>query len=199
MKIRHDQQKTNQNSDAPLPALEYKPLHGSHVGAFSCGEHELDRWFKKRALDEHKKYHARVTVATFEGEANPVAFYALSTRLVNERDLAKNEKNLWGQTYKKYDQVYICLSLDYLAVAKKYQKQGLGKIIMGRVLDEFVTIAKMSSIQLLTGRAISRDVFQFYKNLGFLEYGTDSRQPSMFLAARTVIEMVDQVGELAGN
>lgn len=192
--IKHGQQNTKQaDQPAPLPALEYKPLHGSHVGAFSCGEHEIDRFFRKHALNEHKKFHSRVTVAFFEGTNEVAAFYALSVRLVNEKVLAKEENRTWLQRYRNFNNVFICLNLEYVAVARKHQRQGLGKVLMGRVLEEFATIAKSSSIQLITGRAIDRDVFEFYKQLGFQEYGTDANQPLMFLPAISVIEMIDSV------
>lgn len=64
---------------------------------------------------------------------------------------------------------------------------------MGRVLEDFATIAGMSSIQLLTGKAISKDIFCFYEQLGFIKYGSDSRQPLMYLPVQSVLELIEEV------
>ncbi|QTN02418.1 GNAT family N-acetyltransferase [Ochrobactrum sp. EEELCW01] len=179
------------NSTDALPALEYRPLHGSHVGAFSCGEHEIDKWFLKKALKEHKKFHSRVTVASFENSSDVVAAYALSVRLESEKSLLREEKQHWSP-FKNFNNVFVCLNLEYLAVATKYQRQGVGRIVMGRVLEDFASIAGMSSIQLLTGRAISRDVFNFYEQLGFIKYGADGKQPFMYLPVQSVLALIEE-------
>ena len=194
MPIKPSQTSQQDNDTDALPALEYKPLHGSHVGAFSCGEHEIDRWFKKSALKEHKKFHTRVTIAQFENSTDIVATYALSVRLENEKSLLKEEKHSWSP-FKNFNSVFVCLNLEYLAVAKKHQRRGVGKIVMGKVLEDFASIAGMGSIQLLTGRAISKDVFQFYEQLGFIKYGSDSRQPFMYLPVQSVLEMIEEEQE----
>lgn len=195
-KTKPSQQNVNQidSDSAELTALEYRPLHEVHEGAFSCGEYEIDRWYKKKAREEHKKFHSRVTVANFENSTEFVAIYALTVRLENEKALTQNDKKEWGG-YKKVNNLFICLSLDYLAVSKKYQRNGVGKIVMGRVLEEFATIAQTSSIQLLTGRAIDTDVFKFYEKLGFQVYGSDQRQPFMYLPVQSVLTMMKQENE----
>lgn len=177
-----------------LPALEYKPLHEAHEGAFSCGENEIDRWYKKKARDEHKKFNSRVTVASFENSSEPVAIYALTVRLENEKGLTVNDKKKWND-YRKVNNLFICLNLDYLAVSRKYQRRGVGRIVMGRVLEEFATVAQTSSIQLLTGRAIDADIFKFYQQLGFQVYGSDARQPFMHLPVQSVLALIQQEGQ----
>lgn len=167
------------------------------MGAFSCGEHEIDKWFLKKALKEHKKFHSRVTVASFEGSSEVVAAYALSVRLESEKSLLREEKQSWSP-FKNFNNIFVCLNLEYLAVATKFQRRGVGRIVMGKVLEDFASIAGMSSIQLLTGRAISKDVFNFYEQLGFVKYGADTKQPFMYLPVQSVLELIEEAQEEDG-
>lgn len=126
MKTKLSQQ--NEQTDslaASLPPLEYRPLHGDHVGAFSCGEADIDKYFKKTALNEHKKILTRTMVATFEGKDDVVAFYSLGLRTISERSLKGTEKQDWKARFRHDGNSYIGISLDFLAVSKNIKAKEL--------------------------------------------------------------------------
>lgn len=173
---------------ADLPRLEYKPLSVDPRGAFSCSVPEIDKWFR-RCLTKHKNFSNRVTTVHFEGAPEIVAFYALSMKLESVKMLTGEDKKIWNG-FRKAEERFICLNFDYLAVSSKHQGKGLGRLVVMRVIEEFAQIASTCGVEIMIGSAIDREKFEFYKKLGFQQYGMANQVPQMFLPALTAMEAV---------
>lgn len=177
---------------ANVPPLEYRPLSVDPRGAFSCDVPEIDKWFHRCEM-QHTKFRQRVTTVHFEGQAEIVAFYALSIKLEEERMLAPDDKQKW-RSFNSSNRQFVCLNLDYLAVSKGRQKQGIGTVVLGRIIEEFAKIASMCGIELMTGSSLDQERFErFYGKLGFQTYGHAVNQPQLFLPALSAIAAVAQV------
>ncbi len=120
------------------------------------------------------------------GNQAPLAFYSL--RVVTEQDewLQKSHRvKLWSRAGH-----FPALQLEWLAVHRPMQKRRIGTIIMGRVLDQFISAIETYGIPALTCTAINRDIGSFYRALGFVEYGPpDQTMPKMMLAAQSAWEL----------
>lgn len=178
-----------ENPEIKLPTVHYKPLSDDPREAFSCGVAEIDKWFKG-CQSHHNKFRHRVTTVHNSDDGSIVAFYALSIKLESERMLTSSDKSAWRDSFNSSDQKFICLNLDYLAVASAHQRKFVGTVVMGRVIEEFANIAMSCGIEIMTGSAISTKIFQFYQRLGFKQYGFSQHTPQMFLPALSAIDVV---------
>jgi len=139
-----------QKPDDPAPPeLEFKRL-SEHCrrDAFSCGDREIDRWFRKDALKAHSRMGAgfRVVTAHLVGDPRPAGFYALCMYLENENNLEKSGRpKLFSRSG-----FFPTLRLGYLAVNRSMQRQKIGTTIMGAVLDDFYQIAVRTGVYALT-------------------------------------------------
>ncbi len=172
---------------ADIPKLTYQPLSVDPRGAFSCSVPEIDKWFK-RCLDKHKRFANRVTTVHYDGSKDIVAFYALSMKLESTRMLTSTDRKSWGR-FSQSEERFICLNFDYVAVAKKHQGRGIGKLVVARVIEEFARVASATGVEIMTGSAINKEKFEFYKALGFLGYGHATEAPQMYLPALSALEM----------
>jgi hypothetical protein len=67
--------------------IRIEPLAGHHDrSAFSCGQPELDDWFRRRASQDEKRNVARVFVAV-DDELGVAGFYSLSSYTLALTDL----------------------------------------------------------------------------------------------------------------
>lgn len=175
---------------ADIPPLEYKPLSVDPRGAFSCGVPEIDKWFKS-SWKKHQNFNHRITTIHFEGDKQILAFYAMSMKLEEERMLTPKEKKSWRELFNPSGRSFVCLNLDYVAVRTESQSQGIGTIIMGKIIAEFASIASTCGIELMTGSAINPDRCRFYESLGFQKYGHADHRPQIFLPALSAMEIAD--------
>lgn len=82
----------------------------------------------------------------------------------------------------------LVVHLNWVAVATKYQSQGVGTLLMGRAVDDFYHVTNRTGIAALTLQPISVRAREFYKSLGF-EAAEDAERPHMFLPAETVLDL----------
>ena len=114
--------------------LEYRPLsEPCDVDAFNCGVNDIDKWFRKRAADQHKSHVCKVTTAHLPGVERPVGFYAISLILEEDRLLAKQDP----LRARLRSRVYPALHLEYLAVDKEFTGGGIGSNMLIRAIETF--------------------------------------------------------------
>lgn len=142
--------------------LEFKPLSDDCPrGAFSCGDRDIDRWFLKKADGSHRGFQSRVTTVLAPNDPCPIGFFALSW--IAERE------SLLPQSPRSRD-YFPALHLEYVAVRREYQGQGVGLHIMGRVLELYLDAAEISAVPALTLIALNERAEKFYAELGFAPY-----------------------------
>lgn len=181
---------TNQNAGAPADAapakLEFRPLDGAfRRGVFHCGEEEIDQWVLK-ADKRHGRLEARVTTAHFAGNPTPVAFYALASALEDDRAL----KTAGGRSFFSKAGHFSCVQLQYLAVQRTLQKQGIGPLVTVAAIRDFAHVALKVGVCALTVVALDRRRGDFYKKLGFKEYDCVDGRPKMLMPAQTAIDLL---------
>lgn len=165
--------------------LSYTPLSAECPReVFSCGQEIVDRWFKEKADGHHDHHRCRVTTVHAPGDDCPVAFYALA--IVAERLTDK-----WSliETFFPNDGNYFpSLRLEWIAVRADLQGNGLGTIVMGRVLTVFKDLVASTGIPAITLKPINEQTAAFYKKLDFVSFGAKALGPRMLLPASKVIE-----------
>ncbi|HET6609644.1 MAG TPA: GNAT family N-acetyltransferase [Rhodopila sp.] len=148
-------------------ALQFKPLAETlWRGAFCCGISEIDSWFTKRAWDQHSKFRSRVT--TVHNAADElVGFYAFCITLKDDRMLEKTN-NLRNRAINRH---FPTLEIDYIAVDRPFQGQGIGTVITGRIVDIFIQAADQLGVPVMTLEAINERAAKLYRRMGFEHYG----------------------------
>jgi GNAT superfamily N-acetyltransferase len=185
-----DANQKNSPVDNVQSAIEFKRLgEDCNRGAFSCGDREIDAWFRTKALKEHQSNTKgfRVVTTHIQGDPRPIGFYALTMYLEREAALGKRSIPLFSQ-----GGFFPVVRLGWLAVDRSVQRQGYGTIIMGRVIDDFYQIATRSTVYALTLTSRNSDAERFYKRLGFVPYGPSRSQQSMLLPAQSVVELIER-------
>jgi GNAT superfamily N-acetyltransferase len=158
-------------------------------GTFVCGYRDIDRWFREDALKCHAELQYRVVTAHLVGQLDSVVgFYAMTTLLESQIELEGGSRWLG---FRPQSGRFSTVQLSYVAVHRDLQRQGYGTVLMGAVLQDFYEVVIRTGIFSLTLQAINRDVMDFYKRLGFVQYGNPhAEMPKMILPAQSVIETI---------
>lgn len=174
---------------ADLPALEIRRLcDDCRRSAFHCGNDDIDKWFKTKSLKHHNAFRCRVVTAHFPNNTAPVGFYAMGYRMEKVSDLPSSHRSSfsWWTGGGEFPVVH----LQYVAVQKAMQRRGFGTIIMGSALDDFYEVAVRTGIFALTLTAVDEKTADFYRKLGFTDFGSSgATQPRLILPADVVIEL----------
>ncbi len=172
-----------------MAEIGYRPLDSkTPCDTFVCGDAEIDKWFRRKALKDHCAHKHRVTCAYLGDAKKPLGFYALSSVIEEANKLPGVRFFPFGGT--KY---FPCVQLVYLAVQKPFQrKAGLraGSTIMGDVVRTFAQVGELIGIPALILTPINKDVAEFYNSLGFEFYDKNTR---MFLPVQSAIAAVVEV------
>lgn len=168
--------------------LEFRRLSAScKREAFICGFEKIEKYFHVRAVIEHNSLDARVVTAHLDGSANPVGFFAMSITTEPE-DLFEGSKPLFPSLIGKFHQrSLLVVHLKWVAVVKELHRRGVGRLLMGRAIDDFYQVSDRTGITALTLKPIDAAAAAFYTSLGFSSFG-DGELPPMFLPAETVIQ-----------
>lgn len=139
-----------------LPA----PISAEHdVSAFSCGEHGLDEWLRRRALKNQVAGASR-TFVVCDG-TQVVAYYALATGALAVSDAT-------GKFRRNMPDPIPVVVLARLAVDKGRQGQGLGNALFRDGALRVLAAADAIGIRGLVVHAISDEAVAFYVALGLV-------------------------------
>jgi GNAT superfamily N-acetyltransferase len=180
-------EETHSNS-AEFPVLQTKRLTDEcSRAAFSCGNSDIDKWFKNDALKHHNALDCRVVTGHLTKNPAPVGFYATTIKMEREDALPKEHRPWlrwpWGKTFP-------VMHLRYVAVIRPLQRQGFGTVLMGAAIDDFYEVSSRTGIFALTLVAVDQKTAEFYRNLGFVDFGDEeATQPSLLLPALSVMKL----------
>jgi GNAT superfamily N-acetyltransferase len=121
-----------------------------------------------------------------QGDEQPIGLYALSMKSIKQRLLAQSHRDAF---FSKYSDQFPSLSLDWVAVRSDLQDKGVGKFIMGIVIDEFYQCIENYGLQAMTLEAIDQKTEDFYHRLGFRRYGPPVLRRQMIIGARPVLQI----------
>jgi GNAT superfamily N-acetyltransferase len=164
--------------------LEYRLLdHQCNRRAFSCGEAELDRWFRDKAANKHAKYLCRVTTVHLAGNNVAAGFYGLSLHSEPTNILDKIQRRIGWET-----SVFPAVHLTHLAVQRSMQGAGIGQFLLSHAILRVYYIAQVAGVFALTlNPLMGRD--GFYLRKGFRPYGHSG---GMLLPIQSIIDLVEQ-------
>lgn len=167
--------------------IEFRRFADGCQRTFLCGDRDIDGWFRTKARKAHERLLCQVETAHLPGNAQALGFYSLRLALEPETLLLKSERSF----FPLYKSVFPTVQLEWLAVAKSMQRQGVGTVIMGRVLDRYYQIVRTLGDLPLTLVAANEEAKKFYTSLGFAPYGQGAGLPRLLLPAQSVIELIE--------
>ena len=154
--------------------------------AFSCGTNRLDNFLKRTARKHQAGDFSRVWVATEGGRANILGFYAMNAHSLEGDDLPTHlTRN--APRYGGIPAVYLSM----VAVDRRYQSQGLGRILLGDALKRAAAAAEQIGLKAVVldviedgGPEATAKRLAFYAAMGFQPLPT--RPLRMFISIETI-------------
>jgi GNAT superfamily N-acetyltransferase len=165
----------------------FKPLSGEcRIEAFSCGDAEIDKWFRNKSASDHIALRSRVTTVRLEESGDPVGFYSICLSLEDEGFLDKAKyTSIRNRSMKK---LFPSLQFQWIGVQKEHQNKGIGRIMIGRVISVFIDSVLNIGVPVMTLVARNTRVADFYQRLGFVSYGGNG-STRMLLPAQSALDL----------
>jgi GNAT superfamily N-acetyltransferase len=159
-------------------AIRIEPLRKQHDRhAFSCGEPDLDDWFRHRAGQDSKRDLSQVFVAVGvdeEAALGVVGFYSLSAFSLVLDDLPSD----LAKKLPRYDAIPAAL-IGRLARDLRVRGQRLGDILLTDAIRTVLDARKQIAVYAIVVDALSEKAGAFYESFGFRRL--PARQDRLFL------------------
>jgi GNAT superfamily N-acetyltransferase len=156
-------------------------LRGEHDRAgFSCGNASLDRYLKEQARQDLRRACATTFVLTpRQGSPTILGYYTLSSYGIDVGELPADV----AKKLPRYPLIPATL-LGRLAVDRRYQRQGIGEILlMDALYRALVQSAEIASAAVVVD-AIGAVDAKFYEHFGFVAFPSIAGR--LFLPMKTV-------------
>jgi GNAT superfamily N-acetyltransferase len=148
---------------------------------FSCGEEELDRYFRE-FLSQDLRRRAAVAYVLVEQETNAVAgYYTLSATAFAPEGVP----DALAKRLPRYASIPAIL-LGRFAVDRAYQGQGVGKRLLADVFIRYLAVEQIGHVGLVLD-AMNDNALAFWKRAGFVQFESDLYR--MFLPHDTIIKL----------
>lgn len=159
-------------------ALVIEPLGKQHVRAgFTCGEPELDEWFRKRASQDERRNFARVFVAV-DDALGVVGFYSLSAFTLS----LENMPDEFARKLPRYDAIPAAL-IGRLARDEKVRGRGHGELLLADAVRRILGASQTLAVFAIVVDAKDERAVKFYEAYGFQAFPLTPRR--LFLLAST--------------
>jgi ribosomal protein S18 acetylase RimI-like enzyme len=159
--------------DKPVFVTELLAKHHDRA-AFSCGNSPLDDYLKRQAGQDARRNLARLFVHPGEGPNIVAGYYTLGSLSMDAGDLPSE----MTRKLRRYPDVPAVL-IGRLAVDRRYQGRGMGKVILMDALHRIATLGKELAVHSAVVEPIDDDAVSFYRKYGFLDFA--SRSDRLFL------------------
>jgi ribosomal protein S18 acetylase RimI-like enzyme len=149
---------------------------------FDCGSEPLNLFLKQTARQHAERGISRTFVLVDEGASDPkpiVGFFSLNLCQIKSESLSPPEA-------KKLPRDVSGIRLGRLAVAKAYQRQGIGKILLVAAMGKFIEIFNAAGGIGLFVDAKDQEARRYYEQFGFV--ALPSNELELFLPVRTIQE-----------
>lgn len=142
-----------------------EPLGRHHDRSrFSCGEAELDDWFRRRAGQDERRNIARVFVAV-DSELGIVGFYSLSSFRLDFADLPEEI----ARKLPRYDGIPAAL-IGRLARDTRVRGKGVGDLLVADAVRRILSAARSLAVFTIMVDAKDERAATFYERLGFRRF-----------------------------
>jgi GNAT superfamily N-acetyltransferase len=167
--------------------LKIEPLSEHHDRrTFSCGEAELDDYFRRRAGHDERRKVARIFVAVSD-ELGVAGFYSLSTCAINPGQLPEQI----ARKLPHYETIPAAL-IDRLARDLRTRGKGVGELLVADAIKRVLRADRSMSIWAILVDAENKRAADFYRSLGFTAF--PSRPSRLFLSTATARKAVAASG-----
>jgi len=149
---------------------------------FDCGSEPLNAFLKQTARQHAARGISRTFVLVEEDASEPkhiLGFFSLNLCQIKSETLAAEEA-------KKLPRDVSGIRLGRLAVAKAYQRQGIGKSLLVAAMGKFMEIFNTAGGIGLFVDAKDEEARHYYERFGFVSL--PSNELELFLPAKTIQE-----------
>lgn len=158
--------------------LVIEPLASHHDrSAFSCGQPELDEWFRRRAGQDEKRNVARVFVA-LDDKLGVVGFYSLSSYTLALTDLPEEV----AKKLPRYDAIPAAL-IGRLARDERVRGKRIGELLVADAVRRILAAGRSLAVFAIVVDAKDERAVAFYRDVGFVP--VPSRPARLFLLTST--------------
>ena len=163
-----------------------EPLGKHHDRArFSCGQPDLDDWFRLRAGQDEKRNVARVFVA-LDAELGVIGFYSLSSLSLSLENLPQEI----AHKLPRYDSIPAAL-IGRLARDERVRGQGVGELLLADAIRRILGASRSIAVFAIVVDAKDDQAADFYKAFGFRAFPL--RANRLFLPAVTAAAGLDKL------
>jgi ribosomal protein S18 acetylase RimI-like enzyme len=161
-------------------AIRIEALERRHDrAAFSCGQADLDDWFRRRASQDEKRNVARVFVA-LDDALGVIGFYSLSSFTLSIHDLPEAV----ARKLPRYDAVPAAL-IGRLARDERARGRGMGELLLADAIRRILGAGRSIAVFAIVVDATDDRAVEFYRRFGFQAF--PSRPRRLFLPTATVL------------
>ena len=149
---------------------------------FDCGSEPLDLFLKQTARQHSARGISRTFVLVEDGAPEPkpiLGFFSLNLCQIKSESLSPEEA-------RKLPRDVSGVRLGRLAVAKAYQRQGIGKTLLAAAMGKFIEIFNTAGGIGLFVDAKDHEAKRYYEQFGFVSL--PSNELEMFLPVKTIQE-----------
>jgi ribosomal protein S18 acetylase RimI-like enzyme len=159
-------------------ALRIERLGATHErSVFSCGEPELDDWFRRRAGQDDRRNVARVFVA-IDDVMGVIGFYSLGSFPLTIADLPEEI----ARRLPRYEAIAAAL-IERLARDVRVRGQGIGALLLADAVRRILGAGEALAVFAIIVDAKEDRAADFYRSFGFRAF---SQQPQrLFLPTAT--------------
>jgi ribosomal protein S18 acetylase RimI-like enzyme len=160
-----------------------EPLGRQHDRAgFSCGQPDLDEWFRQRAGQDQRRNVARVFVAV--DAEGVVGFYSLSAFTLALDDLPEPI----ARRLPRYDAIPAA-RIGRLARAERTRGQGIGRLLLADAIRRILSVHQSVAVFAIVVDAKDQHAALFYRRFGFTPF--PSRPDRLYLLASSALAALE--------
>jgi ribosomal protein S18 acetylase RimI-like enzyme len=149
---------------------------------FDCGSEPLNLFLKQTARQHAARGISRTFVLVEDSASAPktiLGFFSLNLCQIKSESLSADEA-------KKLPRDVAGIRLGRLAVAREYQRQGIGRTLLVAAMERFIEIFNAAGGIGLFVDAKDRDAKRYYEQFGFVSL--PSNELELFLPVKTIQE-----------
>jgi ribosomal protein S18 acetylase RimI-like enzyme len=162
-----------------------EPLGRQHDRTrFSCGQPDLDAWFRQRAGQDQRRDVARVFVAVDDAQ-EVVGFYSLSAFTLALDDLPEPI----ARRLPRYDAIPAA-RIGRLARAERARGQGIGRLLLADAIRRILGVHQSIAVFAIVVDAKDQHAALFYRRFGFTPF--PSRPDRLYLLASSAIAALER-------
>jgi ribosomal protein S18 acetylase RimI-like enzyme len=166
--------------------LVIEPLGGQHHRTgFSCGQADLDNWFRQRAGQDDRRNVARVFVAV-DDALGVVGFYSLGAFTLGLVELPAEI----ARKLPRYDAIPAAL-IGRLARDERTRGRGVGEMLLADAIRRILGAGRSLAVFAVVVDAKDDHAIRFYESFGFRAFPNRPRR--LFLLTSTAAEAFDRL------